>query len=314
MPVPVQAGREPQRDPAEDVGVQARPDHAWPLNRRSYIETLPGGGGTWAQRGAVDHAGVTDDAVVRPRTGARGAGRRGAYGIDGGAIVVPVVGLLEMGLAGATVWAVRRRRYWLAVLGGAVGSVVAGFAGSYLYSSLCGKFAVWAEVLEELRLRGDERFLDIGCGRGAVLLLAARRVPAGRAVGVDVWRRRDQTGNTRTAAEHNATLEGVADRVEFVDADARDLPFPDESFDVVVSSLAIHNIASTDGRNQALGEAVRVLRPGGQLRIVDQRVTHYLDALRAAGCVEIAVRRLDWRMWFGTPGDPLTLVSTTKPH
>lgn len=190
---------------------------------------------------------------------------------------------------------------------------MAGFAGSYVYSSLRGKFAVLAEILDELRLRGDERLLDIGCGRGAVLLLAARRLPAGRAVGVDVWRRRDQTGNTRTAAEHNATLEGVADRVEFVDADARDLPFPAGSFDVVVSSLAIHNIASADGRNQALREAVRVLRGGGRLRIVDQRVTHYADTLRAAGCVEITVRRLDWRMWFGTPGDPLTLVSATKP-
>lgn len=225
---------------------------------------------------------------------------------------MPLVGLLETGLASAMVWALRRRRYWLALLAGSVGSAVAGFAGSYLYSSLRGKFAVWAEVLEELRLRGDERLLDIGCGRGAVLLLAARRLPAGRAVGVDVWRRRDQTGNTRTAAEHNATLEGVADRVEFVDADARDLPFPNGSFDIVVSSLAIHNIASADGRNQALREAVRVLRPGGQLRVVDQRVTHYVDTLRAASCVEITVRRLDWRMWFGTPGDPLTLLSATK--
>lgn len=136
---------------------------------------------------------------------------------------------------------------------------------------------------------------------------------ADRATGVDVWRRRDQSGNTRAAAEHNASLEGVADRVEFVDADARELPFPDGSFDVAVSNLALHNIAGPDERNQALREAVRVLRPGGQLRIIDARVTGYPEALRAAGCVEITVRRLDWRMWFGTPGDSLTLVSASKP-
>ncbi|MGH3505371.1 MAG: methyltransferase domain-containing protein [Nocardioidaceae bacterium] len=259
---------------------------------------------------------MSDDAVVRPPVDAHGAGRAGAYGIDGGTVAVPVFGLLEAGLVGATVWALRRRRYWLGLFAGAVGSAVVGFAGSYLYSSLCGKFAVWSEILDELRLRGDERILDIGCGRGAVLLLAARRLPMGRAVGVDVWRRRDQSGNTRVAAEHNASVEGVADRVEFVDADARELPFPDGSFDVAVSNLAIHNIAGANGRNQALREAVRVLRPGGQLRIIDQRVARYPDpeALRAAGCVEITVRRLDWRMWFGTPGDSLTLVSASKPY
>lgn len=257
---------------------------------------------------------MTDTPVTTPDPDPRRAGHAGAYGIDGGSVVVPAVGLVELGLAVAASWALRRRRYRPALLAGVAGSVVAGFACSYLYSSLRGKFAVWAELLDELRLHGDERLLDVGCGRGAVLLLAARQLPAGRAVGVDVWRRRDQTGNTRTAAERNATLEGVADRVEFVEADARELPFPAESFDVVVSNLAIHNIPGMDGRNQALREAVRVLRPGGRIRIVDQRVTHYLDTLRAAGCVEISVRRLGWRMWFGTPGDSLTLVSAaTQP-
>src|SRR5215510_15874238 len=83
---------------------------------------------------------------------------------------------------------------------------------------------------------------DLGCGRGAVLLAAARRLPEGHAVGIDLWRRRDQTGNTRAAAERNAVAEGVAGRVDFLDADARAIPLPDSSFDVVVSSLTIHNI------------------------------------------------------------------------
>lgn len=257
-------------------------------------------------------ADVADDVVMR--TDARSAGRVGAYGIDGGAVVLPVVGLLEAGLAGAAVAMLRRRRYSLVLLAGSVGLALTGFAGSYLYSSVRGKFAVWAEVLDELGLRGDERLLDIGCGRGAVLLLAARRLPAGRAVGADVWRRRDQTGNTRAAAERNATIEGVGERVEFADADARDLPFPTGSFDVVVSNLAIHNIAGGEGRNQALREAVRVLRPGGRLRIIDGRIAHYPETLGAAGCTDITTRRLGWRMWFGTPGDALTLVSATKPH
>jgi arsenite methyltransferase len=88
---------------------------------------------------------------------------------------------METGLAGAAAWAARRRRPAAAALAGVSGAAVAGSAASYLYSTGPGKRAIWAQVLDELGLRGDEHILDVGCGRGAVLMLAARRVPAGRA-------------------------------------------------------------------------------------------------------------------------------------
>jgi ubiquinone/menaquinone biosynthesis C-methylase UbiE len=98
----------------------------------------------------------------------------------------------------------------------------------------------------------------------------------------------------------------VRDRVDLVDADARDLPFPSASFDVVVSNLTIHNIAGTEGRRQALYEAMRVLRASGRLRIVDlPNADRYAEVLREAGCV-------DWRTWFGVPGHHQTLVAATK--
>jgi arsenite methyltransferase len=240
-------------------------------------------------------------------------GRRGSYGIDGGYAGLTAFGLIEAGLAGTLAWAVRRGRPALASLAGVGGAAVAGSAASYLYSTGPGKRAIWAELLAELGLRGDEHVLDVGCGRGAVLMLAARRVPAGRAVGVDVWRRRDQSGNSRTAAEHNAVAEGVRDRVELVDGDARDLPFGSASFDVVVSSLAISNIRDAGGRAQALREAVRVLRPGGRLRIVDEGADRYAAVLQEAGCVGVAVRQLDWRTWYGLPGHHFPLVAAHRP-
>lgn len=82
----------------------------------------------------------------------------------------------------------------------------------------------------------------------------------------------------------------------------RDLPFAAASFDVVVSSLAISNIRDADGRAPALREAVRVLRPGGRLRIVDEGADRYAAVLREAGCTGVAVRQLDWRTWYGLPG------------
>jgi arsenite methyltransferase len=231
--------------------------------------------------------------------------------MDGGFAAVTVFGVIEAGLVGTVAWSARHRRPTVAALAGAAGAVVAGSAASFLYSTGPGKRAIWAQLLDELGLRGDEQVLDVGCGRGAVLMLAARRLPAGRAVGADVWRRRDQSGNSRAATQRNAVAEGVPDRVELVDADARDLPFGSASFDVVVSSLAISNITEADGRAQALREAVRVLRPGGRLRIVDEGADRYAAVLRDSGCADVAVRELDWRTWYGLPGHHFPLVAAT---
>ena len=260
------------------------------------------------------HTGGVEAAAGIPAAGRGGrAGRRGRYGVDGGYAGLAAFGVLGAGLAGTVAWAARRGRPAVAALAAAGGAAVAGSAASYLYSTGPGKRAIWAQVLEELGLRGDEHVLDVGCGRGAVLMQAARRVPAGRAVGVDVWRRRDQSGNSRAAAERNAVVEGVRDLVELVDADARELPFASASFDVVVSSLAISNIRDDGGRAEALREAVRVLRPGGRLRIVDEGADRYAAVLREAGCTGVAVRQLDWRTWYGLPGHHFPLVQAARP-
>ena len=91
------------------------------------------------------------------------------------------------------------------------------------------------------------------------------------AVGVDHWSTTDQSGNAEQVTRENAALEGVADRVELHTADMRKLPFDDGSFDVVVSSLAIHNVSGAGERARALSEAARVLKKDGKLAIVNIR-------------------------------------------
>lgn len=191
--------------------------------------------------------------------------------------------------------------------------VLAASAASFAWTTRYGKFAVWAELLDGLGLRGDECLLDVGCGRGAVLILAAKRLPRGRALGLDLWSRADQSGNGEDAALRNAEIENVRQRIELCTADMRTIPFPDASFDVVTSSLAIHNIGDKNGREQALREMHRVLKPGGTALIADFRYTgSYERYLQTWPDTTVERRRLDWRFWYGGPQAATYLVAMRR--
>jgi ubiquinone/menaquinone biosynthesis C-methylase UbiE len=173
---------------------------------------------------------------------------------------------------------------------------------------------VWADLLNELNLRGDEKILDLGCGRGAVLFLVAQHLSSGRAVGVDIWNRADQSGNSEQAARRNALAEGVGDRIELVTADMTQLPLEDGQFDLIVSNVAIHNIRGRERRARALEEAVRVLRPGGRLMIADVRCTSfYREHLARLGMIDVTRRNLGWRMWWSGPWAATRLVVIKPP-
>jgi SAM-dependent methyltransferase len=225
-----------------------------------------------------------------------------AYGVDAPAI--PAV--LCIAAVACYLAAARRRTGRIAIA--AAGTVLLAQAGLYLHTTLRGKLRIWERELDCAGLTGNERLLDLGCGRGAVLIEAARRLPSGRAVGADLWSR-DQSGNRPEATIANAAAAGVADRIEVHTADMTDLPFADDSFDVVTSALAIHNIRSSEGRYRAIDEAMRVLRPGGQLLVADPS----LEVRKYAAHIGQGTRRgLGPGYWYGGPWLGVALLHAVK--
>jgi len=174
-----------------------------------------------------------------------------------------------------------------------IGVIFAILAGVMVLSSRVVKPKIRDRVLDSIPWRGDENVLDVGCGRGLFLIGAAKRLKTGKATGVDIWQSEDLSGNSVEAALGNAKAEGVAGRIKIETADARKLPFAAGSFDVVVSSLALHNISSSQERAKAVNEIARVLKPGGHLAIFD--IFHagdYAKALKQLAFADVQLSSL----------------------
>lgn len=184
-----------------------------------------------------------------------------------------------------------------------------GSAALMLASSLLGKRFVATRLIRSLQLRGDEHVLDVGCGRGLLLIEGARHLPRGRAFGIDLWKTSDQSGNAQAATLANAQAAGVADRVAIDTGDMRHLPYADSSFDAIVSSLAVHNLPSSADREQAMREIARVLKPSGRIALLDFRhAAAYASTLRQSGLVDVGVSLPNLLMF-----PPISVVRGRKP-
>ena len=149
---------------------------------------------------------------------------------------------------------------------------------------LKGKYRTRDLMLSKIKWTGNEIVLDIGTGQGLLMNGAAKHLTTGKSIGIDIWSSKDLSDNSINKTLANAEAEGVKDRIEIRNEDARSLTFADNFFDVVLSLLCIHNIEPKADQEKACLEIARVLKPNGTVLIGDYiPTTDYAKAFAKAG-------------------------------
>jgi ubiquinone/menaquinone biosynthesis C-methylase UbiE len=114
----------------------------------------------------------------------------------------------------------------------------------------------------QAKIRPGERILEVGCGTGSVSLAAKREAGTESQVfGIDI------APDMVAIARQKAGKAGLD--VQFQEGRIEAIPFPDEQFDLVLSSLMLHHVIGAEAKQKGIQEIYRVLKPGGRLLVVD---------------------------------------------
>lgn len=191
----------------------------------------------------------------------------------------------------------------LAIISGGVLIVPRMIIASILHSFQDLRYHIRDAIVLGVQWRGDEHVLDVGVGSGLMLFECAKKLRNGKAVGIDLFKGGSGGGDAQTFWR-NASHEGVKDQVELEIADASQMPFEDDSFDVIVSTSVFHHMGGAEVREKASREIVRVLKPNGRLLVYDHRVVlkELEGVMQEAGFVNM---RAD--------GDESALIRGDKP-
>jgi len=204
-----------------------------------------------------------------------------------------VIGHIEFILFPGFLWPA----FWFFLIGGLM-----------LLYSLVGKFRHRDRILAKVNWTGAEQVLDVGTGRGLLLIGAANHLTTGHATGIDIWNAEDLSGNGPEGLKANIALEGVAAKTTIQSEDARAMSFADDSMDIILSNLCLHNIYEKAGRTKACQQIARVLKPGGVAVISDYKLMKEYAGVFARAGLAVEMCPLDWTGTF----PPLRILVARK--
>ena len=117
-----------------------------------------------------------------------------------------------------------------------------------------------SHLIRQAQIEPGDRVLDLGCGTATLTLLIKQIHPQSEVVGLD--------GDPRILAIARAKAANAGVEISLDHGMAFEMPYPDEAFDRVLSNLVLHHL-TTENKQRALREVVRILRPSGELHVVD---------------------------------------------
>ena len=171
-----------------------------------------------------------------------------------------------------------------------------------------GKFKHRNRILNLHHWRGDEQVLDVGTGLGLLMIGAAKKLTTGKAFGIDIFNSYDLSDNTIEQTKTNAELEAVSAKVEIIKENILKTSFNNNSFDLIVSNLCIHNIYKSNDRRQACSEMYRILKPLGEIILSDYKNSgEYKKTLESLG---MEVQKVGTYYFDTFP--PLTIIKAIK--
>ena len=233
------------------------------------------------------------------------------YGFDATAImrnlivfgtIIPLIGIRILNFVDNPIL---KYLSYLIIFGGFVLLILG--TSMYIYG-IYGKFKMRDFILSKIAWKGDETVLDIGTGLGLYMIGAAKHLKTGKSYGIDIWRAEDLSDNSIENSYQNAILEGVRDKVEVKDEDARNLSFANDSIDVVLSMFCIHNIDEKSEQEKACFEIARVLKPNGRALIGEWIPTHdYAKYFEKAG-----LKVINSKQYFSTAYCLMWMVEVVK--
>src|SRR3989304_5814361 len=115
-------------------------------------------------------------------------------------------------------------------------------------------------LIEQAGIQASHHVLDLGCGTGTLAIMVKEAQPDAQVTGLDADPEMLKVANIKTARK--------AINIKFDRGMTNEMPYPDASFDRVLSSIMIHHLKTPD-KEKTAQEVCRVLKPGGQLHVID---------------------------------------------